>query len=118
MNKIVLFSLIVGSYMFAGIHGEIDDPTNQSNVKQYNWAADTSDDDDTRYRGKDELAEARLRDPLVTFPEFLKRQGFVSDQEIDQINNEAQILVNDATDFAESAPSPDPSGMLDFVYAP
>tara|TARA_B100000745_G_scaffold140420_1_gene91741 strand:- start:1659 stop:2708 length:1050 start_codon:yes stop_codon:yes gene_type:complete len=78
----------------------------------------TSDDDDTRYRGKDELAEARLRDPLVTFPEFLKRQGFVSDQEIDQINNEAQILVNDATDFAESAPSPDPSGMLDFVYAP
>ena len=78
----------------------------------------TSDDDDTRYRGKEELAEIRLRDPLVTFPEYLKSQGFITDPEIEQINNEAQILVNDATDLAESTPPPDASGMLDFVYAP
>lgn len=78
----------------------------------------TSDDDDTRYRGKDELAEARLRDPLVTFPEYLKTQGFISDEEIDKINSEAQKLVDDATDLAESTQPPHPSGMLDFVYAP
>ena len=45
MKKLILLSVVVTSYMFAGIHGEIDDPTNQSNVKQYNWVADTSDDD-------------------------------------------------------------------------
>ena len=45
MKKLILSSVVVTSYMFAGIHGEIDDPTNQSNVKQYNWVADTSDDD-------------------------------------------------------------------------
>jgi 2-oxoisovalerate dehydrogenase E1 component alpha subunit len=78
----------------------------------------TSDDDDTRYRGKDELVEARLRDPLVTFPEYLKTQGFISDEEIDKINSEAQKLVDDATDVAESTRPPHPSGMLDFVYAP
>jgi len=78
----------------------------------------TSDDDDTRYRGKDELAEIRLRDPLVTFPDYLKKQGFITDQEIEQVNDEAQTLVNDATDLAESTPPPDASGMLDFVYAP
>ena len=45
MKKLILLSVVVTSYMFAGIHGEIDDPTNQSNVKQqYNWAVDTSDD--------------------------------------------------------------------------
>ena len=44
MKKLILLSVVVTSYMFAGIHGEIDDPTNQSNVKQYNWVADTSDD--------------------------------------------------------------------------
>ena len=45
MKKLILLSVVVTSYMFAGIHGEIDDPTNQSNVKQYNWVADTIDDD-------------------------------------------------------------------------
>ena len=45
MKKLILLSVVVTSYMFAGIHGEIDDPTNQSNVKQYNWAVDASDDD-------------------------------------------------------------------------
>ena len=45
MKKLILLSVVATSYMFAGIHGEIDDPTNQSNVKQYNWVADTIDDD-------------------------------------------------------------------------
>ena len=45
MKKLILLSVVLTSYMFAGIHGGIDDPTNQSNVKQYNWAADTTDDD-------------------------------------------------------------------------
>ncbi len=54
MNKIVLFSLIVGSYMFAGIHGEADNSLSQSNTERYSFVADSSEDNfkaEARKRG-------------------------------------------------------------------
>ena len=44
MNKLVLFSLIVGSYMFADIHGEDDNSLSQPNTEKYSFAADSNDD--------------------------------------------------------------------------
>ena len=35
MNKIILLSIAVGSYMFAGIHGEAAISKNQSDVEKY-----------------------------------------------------------------------------------
>jgi len=78
----------------------------------------TTDDDDRRYRGDDELEQARLRDPLVTFPAYLKELGILTDQEAEEINAEAQGAVNEATAAAEAASPPDASGMLSHVYAP
>ena len=56
MNKLILLSLVTGSYLFAGAHGETDCSKNQSNTGQYNWV-DSSDDDPSkadasRRRGK------------------------------------------------------------------
>ena len=45
MYKLFLLSLVFGSYMFAGIHGDADNLKNQSNVEKYSFAVDTSDDD-------------------------------------------------------------------------
>ena len=78
----------------------------------------TTDDDDRRYRGDDEVEQARLRDPLVIFPAYLKEQGILTDQEAEEINAEAQRAVNEATDVAEAASPPDASDMLSHVYAP
>ena len=78
----------------------------------------TTDDDDRRYRPDDELEQARLRDPLITFPAYLKEQGILSDEEAEEINSEAQRAVNEATDAAEAASPPDASDILSRVYAP
>ena len=45
MNKIILLSLVVGSYMFAGIHSEADNSMNLSKVEKYSWVVDSSNDD-------------------------------------------------------------------------
>ena len=55
MNKIILLSIAVGSYMFAGIHGEADNSKNQSNMAQYSWVEGSDDvakTDASRRRGK------------------------------------------------------------------
>ena len=78
----------------------------------------TTDDDDRRYRGEGEVEQARLRDPLVTFPAYLKELGILTDQAAGEIGAEAQRLVNEATDAAEAASPPDASEMLSHVYAP
>ena len=55
MNKLILLSVVMGSYMFAGIHSEADNSTNKSNVEKYSWVADSSDDNfkvEGRRRGK------------------------------------------------------------------
>ena len=65
-----------------------------------------------------DLGQARLRDPLVTFPAYLKELGILNDQEAEEINAEAQRAVNEATDAAEAASPPDASGLLSHAYAP
>ena len=55
MYKLILLSIAVGSYMFAGIHGETDNANNQSNVEKYSWVAGSDDNfkaDAGRRRGK------------------------------------------------------------------
>ena len=55
MNKLILLSMVIGSYMFAGIQSEADDSKNQSSKVKYHWV-DSSDDisktEASRRRGK------------------------------------------------------------------
>jgi len=56
MNKLILLSIVLGSYMFAGIHGEADNSLSQSNTNEekYSFAADSSEDNfkaEARKRG-------------------------------------------------------------------
>ena len=71
----------------------------------------TSDDDDTRYRPREELEEARKRDPLMILSSQLRQAGLLTDDVDDRFRTEARRIVNDATDAVESAPYP---GLADF----
>ena len=63
MYKLILLSLVFGSYMFAGIHGDSDILKNQSSVEKFNLVTDTSDDDYKieagRRRGKGQRGRKR-----------------------------------------------------------
>ena len=66
----------------------------------------TSDDDDTRYRPREELEEARKRDPLKILSDQLRAIGVLTDQIQDDFQTEARTIVNHATDTVESPHTP------------
>lgn len=82
----------------------------------YRLTAHSSDDDDRQYRSAEELEEERKKDPVLTFTAYLKEIGVLTDELEQQM--EAQILeeVNEATDYAESAPYAEAESALRHVY--
>jgi 2-oxoisovalerate dehydrogenase E1 component alpha subunit len=79
--------------------------------------AHSSDDQQTKYRSEDDLAEGRAHDPLPIFRAQLREAGVLTDAAEAALAMEITDIVNDATDFAEAQPDPDPATALDWVYA-
>ncbi len=77
----------------------------------------TSDDDDSRYRAKEDLEEARKRDPLKILRGQLTNLGHLTDELDEKLRADAAKEVNEATDFVEAAPYPGTEGFYDHVYA-
>ena len=78
----------------------------------------TTDDDDTRYRPREEIDAARERDPVMTFGKFMLEQGYLTEERQEEIKAEARRAVNEATDAADAASPPDASNLFKHVYAP
>ncbi|MDA0771033.1 MAG: 2-oxoisovalerate dehydrogenase [SAR202 cluster bacterium Casp-Chloro-G4] len=76
----------------------------------------TSDDDDSIYRPKGEIEEARKRDPLKALNLSLTSLGILDAETDKQYLDEARSIVNEATDLAEAAPFPDTSDFMEHVY--
>jgi 2-oxoisovalerate dehydrogenase E1 component alpha subunit len=78
--------------------------------------AHSSDDQQTKYRSEDDLAEGRAHDPLPIFRAQLREAGVLTDAVESALAAEIAALVEDATDFAESEPDPDPATAMDWVF--
>ncbi len=78
----------------------------------------TTDDDDTRYRAKEEIEAVRQRDPVAAFSRFMLEQGYLTEEEQEEIRAQARRAINEATDAAEAAALPDVSTLHHHVYAP
>ncbi len=79
--------------------------------------AHSSDDQQTKYRTEDDLAEGRAHDPLPIFREQLRDAGLLTPEIEAALISEIAALVEDATDFSESEPDPDPATAMDMVFA-
>ncbi|MEH7224845.1 thiamine pyrophosphate-dependent dehydrogenase E1 component subunit alpha [Bacillus sp. JJ1566] len=83
----------------------------------YRLTAHSSDDDDRAYREQDEVAEAKKNDPILSFVTYLKETGVLNAEKEQEIGDRVAKLVNEATDYAESAPYAEPESALKHVYA-
>ncbi|MEC1593145.1 3-methyl-2-oxobutanoate dehydrogenase subunit alpha [Bacillus spizizenii] len=83
----------------------------------YRLTPHSSDDDDSSYRGREEVEEAKKSDPLLTYQAYLKETGLLSDETEQTMLDEIMAIVNEATDEAENAPYAAPESALDYVYA-
>jgi len=83
----------------------------------YRLTPHSSDDDDRSYRAPDEVAQAKTKDPIITFAAYLKETGVLDEDKEKAINDKVMGLVNEATDYAENAPYADAELALKYVYA-
>jgi 2-oxoisovalerate dehydrogenase E1 component alpha subunit len=69
----------------------------------------SSDDDDRTYREREEIEEMRTQDPLDLFRSRLLGQGLLTDEKEEELQDKATSEVEEAVEYAEKAPYPDPS---------
>jgi 2-oxoisovalerate dehydrogenase E1 component alpha subunit len=77
----------------------------------------SSDDQQTKYRTEEELAAEKARDPLPLFRAQLVEAGVLTPEIEARLTAEIAAAVDDATEYAEGEPDPDPSTGLRYVYA-
>jgi pyruvate dehydrogenase E1 component alpha subunit len=76
------------------------------------------DVDRAYYRSRDEEDAWRgARDPLAVHAAWLAEQGLAGADELRAIEDEARAVVEQGVEFALAAPFPDPSEVLEDVYA-
>jgi pyruvate dehydrogenase E1 component alpha subunit len=70
-----------------------------------------------KYRSKDEVREARKRDPLGIVEHKMLERDILTEDDITRIREEYQQLVAEAVKFAEESPEPSLDELLTDVYA-
>jgi transketolase len=82
----------------------------------YRWRGH-SKSDRQRYRTREEVKEWQARDPIGRLRDRLVEAGLFSREELDQVDEQARQAIEDAVAFAEAATDPDPTSVMDGVYA-
>ena len=73
--------------------------------------------DPGHYRSKEEVAEWKLRDPLVRYEAFCIERGILSAEGIVDMKASVEAEMDAAVAFAEASPSPLPEDCLNHVFA-
>ncbi|MFD2925906.1 thiamine pyrophosphate-dependent dehydrogenase E1 component subunit alpha [Halobacillus naozhouensis] len=82
----------------------------------YRLTPHSSDDDDRTYRERGEVDEAKKKDSIVTFANYLREQNILTEEKETEMNEELNKLVNEATDYAENAAYAEAESALNYVY--
>ena len=73
--------------------------------------------DPDEMRSKEEKEFWFSRDPIKKFAAYLVEQNLASQEELKEIERKIQATVDEAVEFAESSPEPDPSELHRFIFA-
>ena len=69
------------------------------------------------YRTKEEVADARKREPILRTGELLKKDYKVTAEELEALAAKSQARIDAAVKFAKESPAPDPSEVYEDVWA-
>jgi acetoin:2,6-dichlorophenolindophenol oxidoreductase subunit alpha len=84
--------------------------------KTYRWHGH-SEHDKAFYRTDEELAMWKSRDPIPTFTTYLRARHVLDDDKLREIEARVKQTIDDAVDFAASAPDPAPEEATADLYA-
>jgi 2-oxoisovalerate dehydrogenase E1 component alpha subunit len=86
-------------------------------AKTYRLTAHSSDDDDRRYREREEVEDWRQKDPITRFERHLEEAGLLDEEKKEEIGSRIKAEVDEAVEYAEEAPFADPEEALERGYA-
>jgi 2-oxoisovalerate dehydrogenase E1 component len=78
----------------------------------------SNSDNHSLYRDEKELKEARSRDPLPIFRKWLIDEAGLDEAKLKEIEQDAQKEFDEAREYGEEAPKPDPSTAEEYAYPP
>jgi len=84
-------------------------------ARTYRLVPHSSDDDDRRYRTREEVERWSTKDPLGRFSETLRGAGALDDEKEKRIREGVGREIDEATEFAENAPPPERESALAHV---
>ncbi len=71
--------------------------------------------DPSKYRTKQELEEAKARDPIVAYELLLKDRGWLDDEALERMHEEVKVEVDEAIAFAEASDQTPPEALYQDV---
>ena len=86
-------------------------------AKTYRLTAHSSDDDDRRYREREEIEEWRRKDPVARFEKYLEETGLLDEEKRQEMSDHIKEEIDEAVEYAENAPYAGPEEALERVYA-
>lgn len=86
-------------------------------ARTYRQVPHSSDDDDRRYRPREEVDEWLKKDPLTRYQEWLESNGLLDARKLEEIQARVAQEVDEATEYAENAPKPAPETALKHVFS-
>ncbi len=72
---------------------------------------------DTGYRTREEIDQWKQRDPIEQFRTCLLEIGTVGEDDFEATEAEVKALIQEAVEFAQNSPWPDPATVADHVYS-
>jgi 2-oxoisovalerate dehydrogenase E1 component alpha subunit len=87
-------------------------------AKTYRLMPHTSNDDDSIYRGREEVEEWRGRDPITRYAAYLREAGLLDEAGQRELGERVAAEVAEASQRALEAPEPRAETALDRLFAP
>ncbi len=73
--------------------------------------------DPQKYRTKEEVDQFKSEDPILHALHVLQSNDWITDAEIEAIDEKVKQMVDECVDFAENSPFPEPEDLWKYVYA-
>jgi pyruvate dehydrogenase E1 component alpha subunit len=85
-------------------------------MKTYRYKGHSMSDAQT-YRTKDEVKEYQEQDPIQKVLKTLQENNWISEKDIESIDERVKAMVDESVKFAEESPYPDPTELYKDVYS-
>jgi len=72
--------------------------------------------DPEKYREKAEVKKWEEEDPIGIFRKYLVKEKIATEEEVDDQDDEAEKIVEEAVKFAESSPNPENEALFEHIY--